>query len=166
MKSVKRGKEGPPMLAIIVNFFALLLASLVVGAMFGVWLSFDPEGLQPAFYVALQQHGIAALNVAMPRLGGVAALLTILAAWLARGDPTRLALFAAAAVCVVAAGLITRFLNQPINAVVMTWSPESPPGDWMQLRDAWWRWHIVRTAIGVCGLGLLIAATLSRASAG
>jgi hypothetical protein len=35
----------------------------------------------------------------------------------------------------------------------------------MQLRDDWWRWHVLRMVVGIGGLCLLIAATLKRASA-
>jgi uncharacterized membrane protein len=77
----------------------------------------------------------------------------------------RLYLLAAAAVCVATIGLITRFLNQPINAVVITWRSDSASSDWTRLRDEWWRWHCFRLAMGIIGLSLLIAATLKRAGA-
>jgi uncharacterized membrane protein len=151
------------MFATTIDFFTLLLASLLVGTIFGIWLGYNPKGLSAAVYVAQQQQAIRALNVTMPVLGVVTTLLTIIAAVLARGDPTRLTLLVAAAACFIAAGLITRLLNQPINAIVMTWAVNSPPGNWMQLRDDWWRWHVLRVAFGLGGLCLLIAATLRRA---
>jgi uncharacterized membrane protein len=152
------------MLRTIVDFFSLLLGSLVAGTMFGIWLGYNPAELAAATYVAQQQQAIRALNVTMPVLGGVMILLTIIAAMLARDDRTRLALLMAAALCFLAAGLITRFLNQPINAIVMTWSVDAPPANWVQLRDDWWRWHVVRLVAGLGGLCLLIAAALRRRS--
>jgi len=150
--------NDPLWFAPAVHFLNLLLAALTAGAMFGFWLSHNPAGLSPAVYVAQQQNGIRALNVKMPLLGGFTVLLTFGAAVLARGDGTRFGLLLAAGCCFLAAGLITRFLNQPINAIVMTWSPEAPPPNWDQLRDTWWRWHLVRTAGGIVGLSLLIVA--------
>jgi hypothetical protein len=38
----------------------------------------------------------------------------------------------------VVAGLVTRFGNQPINAVVMTWQASAPPSGWEEARDQWW----------------------------
>ena len=149
-------------MAAAIDFANLLLASLVVGTMFGIWLGYNPMSLDAAAYIAEQQQVIRALNVMMPLLGSVTVLLTISAAVLAREDRTRLALLAAAAACLVAAGLVTRFLSQPINAIVMTWSADAPPASWMQLRDDWWRWHVLRTAFGIGALCLLIAATLKR----
>jgi uncharacterized membrane protein len=88
--------------------------------------------------------------------------VTIVAAVLARDDRARLGLLVGTAACLVAAGAVTRFLNQPINAVVMTWQAGAPPANWMSLRDEWWRWHQVRLISGLCGLSLLIAATMKR----
>ena len=154
------------MFATTIDFLALLSAALVVGTMFGVWLSFNPTGLSAAAYVVQQQRCIRSLNVIMPVLGGVTVLLTTASAILSIDDRVGLTLLASAAACFVAAGLITRFANQPINAIVMTWSSEAPPSDWARRRDGWWRWHILRTAFGLGGLCLLIAAALKPASPG
>ncbi len=149
------------MFGAVVDFASLLLAALLVGAMFGLWLIY-PAGLDAAFYVPLQQHSIRALNVTMPALGAVTIALTLAAAALARGDRTRLVLLITAALCFAAAGLITRFANQPINAMVMTWSASAPPADWAELRDAWGRWHVLRLVAGIGGLSLVIAAALKH----
>lgn len=152
------------MLAILIDFADLLLAALLVGAMFGIWLLFDPAAMEAAAYIAQQQQGIRALNVTMPALGLVTVLVTIAAALLARHDSLRLAMLVGAIACLVGAGLITRFFNQPINAQVITWSLENPPADWTVLRDQWWHWHVLRLAFGIGGLALLIAATLRNAA--
>jgi anthrone oxygenase-like protein len=152
--------KGHGILAASIDFANFLLAALVVGAMFGVWLSFNPAGLDAPLYVALQQQEIRALNVVMPVLGTLTIVLTLASAALARDHLTRFALLLAAAGCFTAAGLVTRLLNQPINAVVLTWEIGAPPSDWMQFRDTWWHWHEMRLILGVVGLGILIVATL------
>jgi len=150
------------MLSAMIDFTNVLLAALLVGAMFGVWLFLNPAGSDAVLYIALQQQGIKGLDTTMPALGAGTILATILAAVLGRGDGTRFRLLIAAAACLVVAGLITRFLNQPINAIVMTWHRDAPPANWTRLRDEWWRWHLIRLAAGLGGLSLLIAATLRR----
>jgi uncharacterized membrane protein len=60
----------------------------------------------------------------------------------------------------VGGGVVTRFFNQPINAMVMNWTPETLPADWAALRDAWWNWHLVRTGISILGFALLLAAVI------
>jgi uncharacterized membrane protein len=150
------------MLALIVDFANLLLAALVVGTLFGVWLFLNPRGLDANSYITLQQQGIRTMNGVMPALGAATILVTITAAVLGRDDRARLFLLLAAVVCFVAIGSITRFMNQPINAIVMTWPADLPPSNWTALRDAWWRWHLIRLATGIIGLSLLVAATLKR----
>ena len=150
------------MLAVTVDFATLLLGALVVGAMFGAWLFLNPKGLDGNTYVTLQQQAIRTMNKTMPALGAVTILATMTAAVLAREDRLRLCLLIAAAACFASIGLITRFLNQPINAIVMTWRADSPPSNWIALRDAWWRWHLVRLATGLLGLSLVIVATVKR----
>ena len=154
------------MLIPTINFANLLLGALVAGTMFGIWMGYNPAGLSADVYISQQQNAIRALNVVMPVLGGLTIGLTLVAAAIAANDRTRLILLLSAAGCFIVAGLITRLLNQPINAIVMTWSPSAPPTDWMQLRDDWWRWHVMRTMAGIGGLSLLIIAALKRASMG
>jgi uncharacterized membrane protein len=146
----------------IVNFANLLLAGLLVGTMFGIWLGYDPAELSAGAYIEQQQHAIRALNINMPVMGAATALLTLASALLARGNGAQRALFVAAFVCFLIAGLVTRLLNQPINAVVITWSASAPPRSWTALRDAWWHWHVLRTLVAVAAYCLLIAASLPR----
>jgi uncharacterized membrane protein len=150
------------MVLTMIDFADVLLAALLVGAMFGMWLILNPAGLAASVYITLQQQGIRTLNRAMPMLGAATTLLTILAAVLGQDHGTRFGLLAGAAVCFVAAGLITRFLNQPINAIVITWHTDAPPANWAGVRDEWWRWHLLRLVAGLGGLTLLIVAMLQR----
>ena len=154
------------MFALIIDFANLLLTALVVGALFGVWLFLNPKGLDANSYITLQQQAVRKMNTVMPALGAATILVTITAAVFGRGDRARLCLLLAAVVCFVAIGLITRFLNQPINAIVMTWQAELPPSNWTALRDEWWRWHLIRLAVGLVGLSLLIVAALKRGWSG
>ena len=142
------------------GFISLLLTALVVGAMFGVWLSSNPAGMNFSDYLPMQKRNIRAFNRTLPLLGVLAALCTVGAAVLSIGQGTQFPVLAGAAICLIAAGVITRFCNQPINAIVMSWSLEPPPNGWTQVRDTWWRWHIGRLIFGIIGLSLLILAAL------
>jgi uncharacterized membrane protein len=87
-------------------------------------------------------------------------LLTATLAVLTRNDKRGRCLLVASVICLVTAGLVTRFANQPINAVVMTWSPQAPAANWRELRDTWWNWHVLRTAAGVGALALALLAAV------
>lgn len=144
----------------IVRFIDLLLMSLLVGTMFGIWLGFNPSGLTAQTYVEQQQNTIRALNTVLPVMGAVCILLTIALTVFMKSDTRARNFLTAAIVCLVVAGLVTRLANQPINAQVMTWSVQSPPVNWMELRDAWWSWHILRTIAGICSLAFTFLAVL------
>jgi hypothetical protein len=150
-------------IAAIIDFADLLLCGLLVGAMFGVWLMLNPAGFDATTYVLVQQNAIRAHNTVMPALGGLTILFTLAAAFAARDDRARLIMLIVAGTCLVAAGLMTRFANQPINATIMTWSAGAPPSDWTVLRDQWWTWHVLRLASALAAPSLIIAAVLRRA---
>jgi len=150
------------MVANTLRFLGLLLTSLLVGTMFGIWLGFNPSALTAATYVEQQQNAIRALNTALPVLGAVCILLTAALAVYTKSDRRSRYLLMAAVAFLVVAGLITRFENQPINSLVMTWSAQAPATNWMALRDSWWNWHVLRTVAGICALSLTILAALGE----
>jgi hypothetical protein len=144
------------------DFSSLLLTALVAGAMFAVWLNSNPAGMKFGDYVVMQQRNIHSFNTVLPLLGFLAALCTVATTVLSAGQSFRFELLLGAAACLIVAGLITKFCNQPINSTVLRWSLDLPPIDWTNLRDTWWRWHILRLVVGMVGLSLLILAALQR----
>lgn len=146
----------------VLRFVLLMLLALLVGTMFGVWIGFDPAGLSAMAYVEQQQNAIRSLNTLLPAMGAVCILLVAFLAWRSRGDRTGRLLLLVAAALLIFAALVTRFANQPINAVVMTWSPQAPPPEWTALRDRWWQWHIARTLAGIGALALVVLSALMR----
>jgi len=143
-----------------IDFVNLLLASLLAGTMFGAWLMFNPAGVAAERYLAVQQQGIRRLHPAVPALGALTIAVTLLAALLGRDDRTRATLLVLAALCFVTAGVVTRFKNMPINAVVIQWTADSMPTNWTDLRDSWWFWHCVRLIAGLAGLVLVTVVRL------
>lgn len=139
----------------------LLLISLITGSMFGIWRGYNPASFSPATFVEMHQGAVRGLNSLLPAMG-LACMVTVVAlSWLGRGTAQSFWLYGAAAAAMIAAGLITRFANQPINAIVMTWGA-TPPEGWQALRDSWWTWHLARLAAGVGAEVLLIAAIFTQ----
>ena len=150
------------MLTVAIRFVSLFLTGLLVGSMFGIWLGYNPAALSSSAYVEMQQNAIRSLNVPFPILGLVCIVLTGTLAALSKTDKRGRFLLVIAALCLVAAGLITRFANQPINAVVMGWSAQAPASNWAELRDAWWHWHALRTLVATVGFALALFAAIGR----
>jgi uncharacterized membrane protein len=148
----------------VARFASIFFAALVAGGMFVIWVGYDPATLSPSTYVEQQQNTIRALNVFMPVLGALAILLTLTSAVLQRKDRKAFVLLIAAAAFLIVSGLVTRFGNQPINAIVMTWDLARPAANWTELRDQWWGFHKLRTLSGLIALALITWASIHPGS--
>jgi uncharacterized membrane protein len=153
-----------PMKANVIRFALLVTLALLVGTMFGIWVGSNPAGLSASAYIEHQQAMIRAFNSLLPAMGAACILLTVTLAWISKGDPRTQVLLLTAASLLIVAALVTRFANQPINAVVMTWNAQTAPENWMQLRDEWWQWHMTRSSAGIAALLLIVAAVLGSRS--
>ena len=140
---------------------ALLLVGLVVGSMFGIWRGYDITIYAPATFVEVHQGAVRGLNVLLPALAAAALLLVVVLAVSGRNRPVVLGLYVATALAIIAGGIITRFLNQPINDQIMGWTPAAIPADWASLRDSWWNWHLARLGATLVAELLLIAAVFA-----
>jgi hypothetical protein len=144
------------MTILIIRFFNILMAGLITGAMFGILVGYNPHNLSSQTYVEQQQSVIKALNNLMPLLGLVTIILTIISAILQKGNQTILITLLTAAVLLVVSGLVTRFGNQPINSIVMTWNKAQVPDNWVYLRNKWWSFHIIRTSVAFLAFCLIV----------
>jgi uncharacterized membrane protein len=145
---------------LVLQFLALLLLGMVAGSVFGIWRGYDPTLYSAATFVEMHQGAVRGLNVLLPGLALASIACTVALAWFARGKGAVFWLYVAALLLMVGGGVVTRFINQPMNAQVMGWTAGSLPSDWAELRAAWWKWHVVRTGLTVVGFALLLAAVL------
>ena len=66
-----------------------------------------------------------------------------------------------AAGLLIVSGIVTRFGNQPINAIVITWNLEAIHDTWTALRDKWWTFHIMRTLAAMISFALIVWVTIN-----
>jgi uncharacterized membrane protein len=149
------------MTANFVRFVLVVVLALLVGTMFGIWVGYNPAVLSASAYVEQQQNAIRALNTLLPVMGAVCIVLTVFLAVTSKSDARSRYLLVAAATLLVVAGLVTRFGNQPINAIVIMWDAQAPGENWEQLRDQWWSWHVVRSIAGIAALALTVLSVLT-----
>jgi uncharacterized membrane protein len=140
---------------------ALLLVGLVTGSMFGIWRGYDIAAYAPTTFLEVHQGSVRGLNILLPAMAAAALALVVVLAVFGRNRPAVLGLYLAAALAIVAGGIVTRFFNQPINDQIMGWTPQSIPANWTTLRDSWWTWHLVRLATTLGAELLLIAAVFA-----
>ena len=144
------------------QMLALLLVGLVAGSMFGIWRGYDFAQYSPATYLEVHQGSVRGLNLLLPALAIATLVLVIGLAIAARGIPGALWLYVAAAVLIVIGGLITRFINQPINDQIMTWTADALPAGWETIRDNWRNAHLARLGASFAAELLLILAIFAH----
>lgn len=145
----------------VLQFLAIMLIALVAGSTFGIWRGYDPGGYSALTFLETLQGAVGGLNVTLPLMGAGALVMTGILAVMARRDRPVAGAYAFAFVLMAVAAVITRFANQPINADVVTWTPDSMPANWTAIRDVWWHWHVVRTMLSMLALAVLVLATMA-----
>jgi uncharacterized membrane protein len=153
---------------VIARYATLMLSALSAGVFFGTRTSLGPSTreLAPATYVEVQQATVRNLRPVMGVL--LPAAVTANAVLLALGRRQRrsraFALTAASLAAQLSALVLTAAIELPINARVLTWSPQDPPPGWQDVRDRWAGVHTARTASSVAGLACLAAACVGAGS--
>ena len=60
----------------------------------------------------------------------------------------------------LAALRVTLLIEVPIDNQIKAWTLDSMPANWMDLRDKWERFHVIRTFSALVGMAMVIAATV------
>jgi uncharacterized membrane protein len=145
----------------IIRFLNIIIAALLAGVSFGVWIGFNPSGLSPSTFIEQQQNMLQSLRTLMVSLVVIATLITILSAYLQKHDKSTFISLIIAAVFFISCILVTLLGNKPIDDIVITWTKDAIPNNWVELRDNWWSFHILRTIAEIIAL-LLITWTSIR----
>ena len=138
-----------------IRFLNIIVAALLAGISVGIWIGFNPLDLSPSTYIEQQQNTIRSLNVLMISLVVFATVITIISAFLQKGNKENLIVLLIASLFFISCILISRFGNQPINKIIMTWTTDSLPANLSELRDKWWSFHIMRTIAELIALFLV-----------
>jgi uncharacterized membrane protein len=146
----------------IIRFLNIIMVALVAGTIFGIWLGYNPIDLSAPTYIEQQQNSIRALNTIMPLLGLITIILTLISAFLRKKEKGVFIILLIATVFLILSGLATKFGNQPINSIVMTWDMNTPPDNWVALRDQWWTYHIIRTSTAFVALCLIVWTSMKK----
>ena len=146
----------------IIRFLNIIIAALLAGVSFGIWIGFNPMSLSTSTYIEQQQSMIGALNVLMITLVFSATVITIISAFLQKSNKTVFITLLIAAVFFIACIVISRFGNQPINNIIMSWTSGSLTGNLSELRDKWWTFHIMRTIAELMALSLVTWASIKK----
>ena len=150
------------MKTIIIRFITIVMAGLIAGTLIGIWLGFNPKNYSVSTYLEHQQGAIKALNTLMPLLGLITIILTLVSAFLQKSNKAVFITLIVAAILMVISGLVTRFGNQPINKIVMTWNNADVPTNWIELRDKWWSLHKIRSLTTFIAFFLIVWTSIRK----
>lgn len=122
---------------VLSRFTSTVLIGLLAGSGLGVSLLEANLTGSASFYTEYKQLIIRAYTLPLPLLGvgGILAALSVL--YFGRRDKLTVRMTSAAILFVIIGLAITLTIHFPINDQILTWSPETPPADWEQLRDRW-----------------------------
>jgi hypothetical protein len=113
-----------------------------------------PREVHFAFRVALMRHNAVVMQSIM--LVGILAPLWW--AWTMRAMPAARACAVAASIMNLAAVLVTRFGNVPINQLVRAWLSNPPPANYLESLHRWTVFNDIRTAAAAIGFLLILIA--------
>lgn len=150
------------MITLIIRFTNIILAALLAGTSFGIWVGLNPVNYSASTYLEQQQNLLHSLNALMISLVILATVVTIFSAFLQRNNKRVFIALLIAAVFFIACILISRFGNKPIQDDILMWNSNSLPADWTISRDKWWSFHIMRTITELIALGLVAWASIQK----
>jgi archaellum biogenesis protein FlaJ (TadC family) len=146
----------------LIRFINIILAALLAGVSFGIWIGFNPMDLSSSTYVEQQQNMLSSLRILLVSLVFIATIITIISALLQKKNNFIFISLLVAAVFLIACILITRFGNKPIDDMVLNWTSGSLPSNWAELRDKWWSFHIMRTVAELIAFLLIAWTSIKR----
>jgi uncharacterized membrane protein len=141
----------------------IFFAALATGALMVNWIGLGRamSRLPAPTYVEFHQATNHTFDPYMPivvvgaLLGGI-----VLAIFSSRVHSLSGELAIGGSACYAGVLTITLSTNLPINQQIASWSIQSPPDDWIQIRANWIRFHIIRTIISLPGLACYVLACL------
>ena len=139
----------------IIRFVNIIVAALLAGVSFGIWIGFNPLELSSSTYIEQQQNMLYSLRILLVSLVIFATIITIISAFLQKNNKSVFIALIVAAIFLIACILITRFGNKPIDDVVLNWTSDSLPSNWTELRIKWWSFHIMRTIAEIIALFII-----------
>ncbi len=145
----------------MIRFTNIILAALLAGTSFGIWIGFNPMDYSASTYIEQQQNLVHSLNSLMVSLVITATIVTIVSAYRQRKNKRAYVALLIAAACFASCILISRLGNSPIQNEILTWDSNAFPDNWATFRDRWWSFHIMRTIAELTALVLVVWASVS-----
>ena len=141
----------------LVKFASIFLLGLVSGVSFSHLLQRGPKKTLPAaHFLAVQQVLLRNYGPAVGALEVASFVSTLVMAIVTRQEHLVCFLAALASACVLIMVTIWAVWINPINRTVNSWTPETVPSNWADLRDRWHSLHTIRLLLSAVAFGAVI----------
>ena len=153
------------MLLNIVAFISILLVSLVVGVLWGTWLSLSRsiETFSAELFLGIGQRMVKNLAIPMRCLmiGMILANITLTYLLFHYGHYMAGLLTSFGSLALIGVVIVTVRFNVPIDLQIKKWVLDSLPADWQAIRRRWELFHEARTILSLVGFCLITAGVLT-----
>lgn len=157
--------DSPPQLVPRSLRISVFAAGILAGVVLGVSLTEASLGPSAELWIGYHQAIRVPYTVVVPPLGVVVVVALLITLIGPRRRQVRRLAITVAVICLVVGMAITIGVHFPMNAMIDTWLPTTPPDDWEQVRRQWVIAHSARSVLAVAAFGLLLVATPSRLGA-
>src|SRR5687767_6690725 len=107
------------MITAVIRFINIILAALLAGVSFCIWVGFDPADLSALAYIEQQQNMLSSLRALMISLVITATIITMISAYLQRNNKRVMVMLQVAAFFYFVCIAITFFGIKPIDDNMM-----------------------------------------------
>ncbi|MBI3898405.1 MAG: DUF1772 domain-containing protein [Gammaproteobacteria bacterium] len=149
------------MLVPVLNLFAVLATGLAAGAMmaFALVVVSVYDEIPCSTYLQVHLPVSARMDKFMPIVAAGSLCLGLLLLGLTNDNFKRI-FFGLAVICILAAIVISRWKNVPINRIMDTWNKTAPPAETSAFRGEWKLWHRIRTGCMAAAMVAFLTAIL------
>ena len=149
----------------VVEFFAVMLATLVMGVFWGTWftLTRSIHNFSAGEFIHIGKTIIANVALPMSIIMPATLLLMIVATWLSRRvNRYSSYLYLLSFLLMVVTLIITVAIEVPIDNQIKTWTEASFPSNWESLRHTWDQFHTLRTFTSIASAALFLWGMIKR----
>lgn len=149
----------------ILTYCATVLVSLVMGVLWGTWISLSRSmhTFKPGIFLTIGKtmiHNLAKpMRIIMPLTTVSLVALSSSLLWQAKIVAGSFAL--AALFLMIGVMLVTLAVNVPIDRKISDWQVNTLPQNWQEIRDHWHRFHVVRTILAMLSFLCLLVVVVA-----
>src|SRR6187551_2157730 len=138
-----------------ITFITAVLVMLVTGVFWGTWftLTRSLHDFEPSEFIHIGKTIITNVAIPMRIIMPATLIVMLLALWQSfRVDRPAFYLYAVSFLLMIITLIITVSVEVPIDNQIKTWTENSVPDNWQNLRQTWDKFHTIRTFSSIASL--------------